>query len=104
MTAEQAHGLAEGTVVRDTETGAVGRVEFPGAGYFKVVWTENAPYDKRMRDYLASTEWDLLDADFSGALPLEVVPSPELCGHGVPIHSVDCDACDAANAESDQAR
>ena len=39
-----------------------------------VVWVQNEWYDARLRDYIASTEWDLLDAlidtPLDGALPL----------------------------------
>lgn len=78
MSAEQAHALIEGTIVRDTETDAIGEVEQSGAGYLAVRWTENLHYSRELRDYIASTSWDLLAQDFEGSVPLAIVAAPEL--------------------------
>lgn len=63
MLIDEAAKLENGARVRDTNTGALGEVVPSGVGFLTVRWVEHLRYDRELRDYIASTTWDLLDLD-----------------------------------------
>lgn len=75
LTIDEAGRLEEGDRVKSTEHGAIGEVvpaRLPGV--LRIDWKENLHFDRRLRDYIGSSEWDLLDLDdWSETLPLRRV-------------------------------
>lgn len=67
--------LRAGTVVVDVESGHFGTVAAPSRpGNFRVEWHER--YSRELHDYLASSEWDLLE--FDGPVSVRVATDVEL--------------------------
>jgi len=75
LTIDEAGKLEAGARVKSAEHGAIGEVvpaRLPGI--LRIDWKECLHYDRRLRDYIGSSEWDLLDLDdWSETLPLHRV-------------------------------
>jgi hypothetical protein len=75
LTIDQAGRLQEGDRVRHSLHGSIGEV-VPGRlpGMLRIDWVETPWYDHELGDYIASSEYDLLDIDdWSDTLPLRTV-------------------------------